>query len=51
VQKQAEWNKPVWWPLVLLAAMGAGLIMLARRSFAARERATARAVSTATAAI
>jgi ABC-type transport system substrate-binding protein len=41
-QKQAEWNRPVWWPMVLLVALAAALFWLARRSFVARERATAR---------
>lgn len=41
-ERIAEWNRPVWWPIVLLAAAALALVMLARRSYAARERATAR---------
>jgi ABC-type transport system substrate-binding protein len=41
-EKQAEWNKPVWWPLLLIAAFGAAMAWQARRGFVARERATAR---------
>lgn len=43
VAKQAEWNHPVWWPLLLLAAVAFALAWIARRSFRARERATAKA--------
>ena len=39
---QAEWNKPVWWPMVLLTLAFAGLLMLALRSFKRRERMNAR---------
>jgi ABC-type transport system substrate-binding protein len=39
---QAEWNRPVLWPMALLAAAGLALALLARRSFKARETATAR---------
>lgn len=41
-QKLAEWNHPVWWPVVAFGALLAALVLLARRSFAARERVTAR---------
>jgi len=41
-QRIAEWNRPVWWPIALLAAAALVLVWLARRSYAARERATAR---------
>ena len=37
----AEWNRPVWWPLVLLAAAALGLAWIARRAFQAHERAVA----------
>ena len=39
---QAEWNKPVWWPLILLILVFAGLLLLAARSFKRRERMNAR---------
>ncbi len=40
--KLAEWNKPVWWPMVLIAgAMLLGLVV-ARRSLRRRERMNAR---------
>jgi ABC-type transport system substrate-binding protein len=41
-KKQAEWNRPIYWPMALLAVLGAGLAWLARRSYRARETATAR---------
>jgi ABC-type transport system substrate-binding protein len=41
-QRQAEWNRPVWWPIALLALLALALAVIARRSFVARERATAR---------
>jgi ABC-type transport system substrate-binding protein len=41
-RRQAEWNAPVWWPLLLVGALVLALVVLARRSYAARERATAR---------
>ena len=40
--KQAEWNSPVVWPLALLGLLLAALVWVARRSFNARETATAR---------
>jgi ABC-type transport system substrate-binding protein len=40
--KQAEWNQPVRWPLALLALLALALAWIARRSFKARETATAR---------
>ena len=42
--KQAEWNAPVLWPMALLGLALAGLAWVARRSFKARETATARRV-------
>ena len=49
-KKQAEWNAPIVWPLVLLGALLAAALWAARRSFRARETATARrAPPTATA--
>jgi ABC-type transport system substrate-binding protein len=40
--KQAEWNAPVLWPMALLGVALAALAWVARRSFKARETATAR---------
>ncbi|HEV7915805.1 MAG TPA: ABC transporter substrate-binding protein, partial [Albitalea sp.] len=39
--KQAEWNRPVWWPLLLIVAAVLWLAWIARRGFVARERAVA----------
>ncbi|GAA0745352.1 ABC transporter substrate-binding protein [Ideonella azotifigens] len=39
---QAEWNHPIYWPLALLALLAVALAWVARRSFKARELATAR---------
>jgi ABC-type transport system substrate-binding protein len=39
--KQAEWNKPIWWPLLLIAAAALAMAWVARRGFVARERASA----------
>ncbi len=46
-RKQAEWNRPHWWPLVLLALGVLALVWIARRGFVARERMTARAAPAA----
>ncbi|MEO5697167.1 MAG: ABC transporter substrate-binding protein [Burkholderiaceae bacterium] len=46
-RKQAEWNKPHWWPLLLLALGVLALVWIARRGFVARERMTALAVPAA----
>ncbi|MDE2300207.1 MAG: peptide ABC transporter substrate-binding protein, partial [Burkholderiales bacterium] len=40
-RKQAEWNKPIWWPMVLLGLGALLLAWIARRAFRARERMTA----------
>jgi ABC-type transport system substrate-binding protein len=40
--KQAEWNRPVYWPLVLALLGVVALVWGARRSFRQREAATAR---------
>jgi ABC-type transport system substrate-binding protein len=40
--KQHEWNRPVLWPMALLALAALALVWIARRSFRARETATAR---------
>jgi len=39
--KQAEWNHPIWWPLVLIGAAFVAMGWVARRGFVARERANA----------
>lgn len=41
-RRLAEWNKPVLWPLALLALAVLGVAAWARANFKARERATAR---------
>jgi ABC-type transport system substrate-binding protein len=41
-RKQAEWNKPVRWPLILLAIAALAAMWAARRSYRLRETATAR---------
>jgi ABC-type transport system substrate-binding protein len=41
VARQAEWNRPTWWPIVLLLALALGLVAVARRGYQARQRATA----------
>ena len=40
--RQAEWNRPVWWPLWLLLLGGGAIVWATRRSFRAREQAVAR---------
>jgi ABC-type transport system substrate-binding protein len=42
VEKLAEWNEPVWWPLAALGAGVALAVLLARRSLRRRERMNAR---------
>lgn len=42
VQRQAQWNRPVWWPLLMGLAMLALLIGVALRSYRRRERVDAR---------
>ncbi|HEX2541861.1 MAG TPA: ABC transporter substrate-binding protein [Caldimonas sp.] len=41
VAKQAEWNRPTWWPVALLLALVLAAIVAARRSYQKRQRATA----------
>jgi ABC-type transport system substrate-binding protein len=41
VEKQAEWNKPTWWPIALLAGLVLLLVWIARRGYQARQRETA----------
>lgn len=44
VRRQAEWNRPVWWPVVIGVAGLIGVVGLAVRSFRRRERLDARGV-------
>ncbi len=41
-ERLAEWNKPVFWPLVLLVALVAAGVLVARNSLRRRERMNAR---------
>lgn len=40
--RQAEWNRPVWWPLALLIVGFIAIVWATRNSFRKRETATAR---------
>jgi len=42
VARQREWNRPVWWPLILGVLGLAAVVWFAVRSFRRRERSTAR---------
>jgi ABC-type transport system substrate-binding protein len=42
VQKQSEWNRPTWWPPLLIAAVVLLAVWGARQSFRRRERMNAR---------
>ena len=42
VAKQAEWNKPTWWPIGLLGVGVLALVAVGWRSHSARQQATAR---------
>jgi ABC-type transport system substrate-binding protein len=42
VAKQAEWNRPVWWPLAAIAAVLLAVLVVGLRSFRRRERLNAR---------
>jgi len=42
VARQREWNRPVWWPLILGLLGLAAVVWFAVRSFRRRERSTAR---------
>jgi ABC-type transport system substrate-binding protein len=42
VARMKAWNKPVWWPLGLLLALGVSLWWVARRQLRQRERTNAR---------
>jgi ABC-type transport system substrate-binding protein len=46
--RQAEWNRPIVWPIVLLAMLPLALVLLAWRAFVRRERASARPVPAVT---
>jgi ABC-type transport system substrate-binding protein len=48
--KQAQWNRPLWWPLGVAALLLLLLAWAGRRSYLARERATGRAAAPAAAA-
>ena len=39
--KVAAWNRPVWWPLLVLAAGGLAIVVATRRAWARRETVTA----------
>jgi len=41
-QKQAEWNRPAWWPPILIVLALLALAWAARRTFRRRERLNAR---------
>ncbi|MET0332749.1 MAG: ABC transporter substrate-binding protein, partial [Rhizobacter sp.] len=47
-QRQAEWNHPVWWPMLLLVPLLIWLGWVARRGFKAREQRTAKPVGVST---
>ena len=47
VKRQAEWNRPVWWPLIGAAAFAAALLFLGWRTLRKRERLNARGEVTA----
>jgi ABC-type transport system substrate-binding protein len=38
----ASWNKPIWWPLVVIAALAVAALLYTRRSLKRRERVNAR---------
>ncbi len=42
VKRQKEWNDQVWWPMLLLCAALAAVVVVALRSFRRRERMNAR---------
>jgi hypothetical protein len=42
VVKQAEWNKPTWWPIGLLGLGVLVLVAIGWRSYGARQRETAK---------
>ncbi|MEO8079158.1 MAG: ABC transporter substrate-binding protein, partial [Caldimonas sp.] len=42
VARLAVWNKPVWWPMILIGLAVVALVLVAVRSFRRRERMNAR---------
>jgi ABC-type transport system substrate-binding protein len=42
VAAHAAWNRPVWWPLILLVLLAAALVWVARSQLRKRERTNAR---------
>jgi ABC-type transport system substrate-binding protein len=42
VARMHEWNRPVWWPVLLIIAGIVAVVLLAMRSFRQRERTNAR---------
>lgn len=44
-KRQAEWNSPVWWPMVLVVPLLLLLMWVARRGYKLRERVTAKPVA------
>ena len=47
VKRQAEWNHPVWWPLIAAAVAALAMLLVATRSLRRRERLNARGEVTA----
>ena len=41
IARQAEWNKPTWWPIGVMLALALLLVWIARRGYQVRQRATA----------
>jgi hypothetical protein len=47
VARQAQWNRPTWWPMLLLIAAALALAAVGRRSYRLRQQATATRVTPA----
>ena len=45
IARQAEWNKPTWWPIGVMLALALLLVWIARRGYQVRQRATASPVA------